>query len=77
MSSVATNFIPIPLHLRIGDNEEITDKGILNEKDFPAKFLDWFNKYKPDIEPLYNACPVIQEHFTLKEFAFELQAEMD
>lgn len=78
MSYLATTFLPVPIHERADTNKlEITDKGLLNEKDFPPEFSDWFNKYQSDIEPLYLAYPVIQEHFTLKEFAFELRTEME
>lgn len=77
MSSIATTFIPVPLHERADANKEITDKDILNESDFPQEFTDWFNKHRADIEPIYQNNLLLMAHFSLKEFAFELQAEME
>lgn len=77
MSSLATTFIPIPLLQMVGeDKTEITDKNMLNEKDFPPRFLDWFNKHKSDVKSVYDVRPDIQEHFTLKEFALEVRNEL-
>lgn len=77
MSSLATDFIPIPLHERIQDSTEITDKNLLNETDYPQEFTDWFNSNRAEINKVYSENPLLMAEFTLKEFAFEIRAEMD
>ena len=77
MSSLATTFLPIPLHERVGANQEITDKNLLTEKDYPLEFNDWFNKHRIEIEPIYLNNLLLMAEFSLKEFAFEIQVEME